>query len=115
MRHGHPELTSANGPERAHKPNIKAKADCMSTSAVPLTILRHHARQELLESISEVLQQASAQDEPDPDAVDRDESTAAQPKPDKDKNTPCELGLNYPILLVALNPDDLHLRISVRT
>ena len=118
VRHGNAENTSANGPERAHKPLIKQLRTCASASHLFMTILRYHARKGMLSYIQDLLTQVARRDS------DRDDLDDMRPDDEelvddvirlRSKSvTPGDLGISYPILQVAMATKGLHVRTAVR-
>lgn len=112
VRHGNPENTSANGPERAHKPLIKQLRTCASASHLFMTILRYHAWKGMIAYIQDLLTQvAPREDDLDPEQADLVDDVI---RLGSKSVTPSDLGISYPVLQVAMATKGLHVRTAVR-
>lgn len=114
MDHGSTIVTSGEGPERGHKELVKEITGCMSPSDVMKTLLRVHARDIMLETVIEAvalrLESPSAEDEDDTESMK--ELREILERMSK-STTPCMLGIQYPLLTVALMDEGMHMRIEV--
>ena len=112
MRFGESELFSANGPESGHILLIKRKRGCVSNSAIFMTLIRRHARAQLLDLVMHMIAEHSAETR---ELVEEDQRfLELQAKKHSEKSiTPSLVGIQYPILLTAMARKSMHYRATV--
>ena len=106
---GYRETTSAQWPESAHIPNLKAIARQTNNKQDFLTILRFHAKSGILQSMREGLFELHARgqlqadagggggmDEGHSDSSGDEAAEAAERHSSRNENIACELGWRYP-------------------
>ena len=112
MRFGESELFSANGPESGHILLIKQKRGCVSNSAMFMTLIRRHARAELLDLVLHMLADRFGDTQ---ELVAEDQRFLDQQlkKHSAKSITPSLVGIQYPILLTAMSRGSMHYRATV--